>query len=142
MTVGASPNRCSLFAFFPDALSVKVGTTVTFKSGSIDRPHNVGIGEVNYQFGLLGQIDLFPNGPPTRPGEPDAVLRQRSARRRAAHVQRDDHGNGFLATNVVWKSATIQGLAKQTKITFTAPSTFQYMCQIHAEHGRDGERPP
>ena len=101
----------------------------------INEPHNIGIGEVNYQFGLLGQIDLFPNGP-SDPNQVNPMLFYGSdppaAGQRRVHVHRDaNHGNGFLATNVVWKGAAIPGIAKATKITFTAPGTFTYMCQIH-----------
>ena len=41
------------------------------------------------------------------------------------------HGNGFLATDVVWKGSLIPHLAKQTKVTFNSPGTFTYMCEIH-----------
>jgi plastocyanin len=132
VTVGAGPSRFSLFAFYPDALSVKVGTTVTFKSGTINEPHNVGIGEVNYQFGLLGQIDLFPGGPGS-PNQVNPMLFYGSDP--PAGGPRTftglNHGNGFLATNVVWKGTPIPTLAKETKVTFTGPGTYTYMCQIH-----------
>jgi len=132
VTVGAGPSRFSLFAFYPDALSVKVGTTVTFKAGSVNEPHNIGIGEVNYQFGLLGQIDLFPTGP----GSPDQVNPMLFyGSDPPAHGPRTfngtNHGNAFLATNVVWKGSPLPGIAKQTQVTFTAPGTYTYMCQIH-----------
>jgi plastocyanin len=132
VTVGAGPGRFSLFAFYPDALSVKVGTTVTFKSGSINEPHNIGIGEVNYQFGLLGQIDLFPAGPGT-PDQVNPMLFYGSDPPAAGPrtFAGNNHGNGFLATNVVWKGSLIPGIAKQTQVKFTAPGTFTYMCQIH-----------
>jgi plastocyanin len=132
VTVGAGPSRFSLFAFYPDALSVKVGTTVTFKSGTINEPHNIGIGEVNYQFGLLGQIDLFPGGPAS-PNQVNPMLFYGSDP--PAGGPRTftglNHGNGFLATNVVWKGTPIPTLAKETKVTFTGPGTYTYMCQIH-----------
>ena len=63
VTVGEGSARTSLFAFYPSALSVKVGTTVTFRSGSVNEPHNIGIGDLNYQIPHLALIDLFPNGP-------------------------------------------------------------------------------
>ncbi len=134
VTVGAGPSRFSLFAFYPSALSVKVGTTVTFASGSINEPHNIGIGEVNYQFGLLGQIDLFPNGP-SDPNQVNPNLFYGSDPPGAGGVRdftgASSHGNGYLATNVVWKGSTIPGIAKSTKVKFTAPGTYTYMCQIH-----------
>jgi plastocyanin len=134
VTVGAGPRRFSLFAFYPSALSVKVGTTVTFASGSINEPHNIGIGDANYQFGLLGQIDLFPNGP----GDPNQVnpnLIYGSDPPGAGGVRTftgaPSHGNGYLATNVVWKGSLIPGIAKSTKVRFTAPGTYTFICQIH-----------
>jgi plastocyanin len=133
VTVGAGSRRTSLFAFYPSALSVKVGTTVTFRSGSLNEPHNVGIGDVNYQGGLLGQIDLFPNGP-ADPNQVNPNLLYGSDPAVAGvrtFVGAASHGNGYLATNVVWKGATIPGLASETKVKFTGPGTYIYMCQIH-----------
>jgi plastocyanin len=134
VTVGAGPNRFSLFAFYPSALSVKVGTTVTFASGSVNEPHNVGLGDVNYQFGLLAQIDLFPNGP-TDPNQVNPNLIYGSDPPDASGVRdftgASSHGNGYLATNVVWKGSLIPNIARSTKVKFTAPGTYTYMCQIH-----------
>jgi|SRR3954447_1677200 plastocyanin len=137
VTVGAGPSRFSLFAFYPDALSVKVGTTVTFRSGSINEPHNVGIGEPNYQLGvLLPAIDLFPTGP-TSPNQVNPMLFYGSDAPAAGNVRvynntpTPSHGNGFLATDVVWKGSPLPGIAKETKVTFASAGTFTYMCQIH-----------
>jgi plastocyanin len=134
VTVGAQTKRTSLLAFYPSALSVKTGTTVTFRSGSVNEPHNVGIGEVNYQFGLLSQIDLFPTGP-TNPTQVNPNLIYGSdppdAQGVRAFAGAATHGNGYLATNVVIKNSTIPGIPGETKVKFTAPGTFTYMCQIH-----------
>ncbi len=133
VTVGAGSKRTSLFAFYPSALSVKTGTTVTFRSGSVNEPHNIGIGEMNYQFDLLTQIDLFPNGP----ADPNQVNPNLLYGSDAAvggvrtFAGASSHGNGFLATNVVWKNSAIPGIAGETKVKFTAPGTYTYMCQIH-----------
>jgi plastocyanin len=135
VTVGAGSKRTSLFAFYPSALSIKVGTTVTFRSGSINEPHNIGIGDLNYQAPLLQAIDLFPTGPGT-PNQvnpnliygsdaPDATTGVRT------FTGASSHGNGYLATNVVWKAATIPHIASETKVKFTGLGTFTYMCQIH-----------
>jgi plastocyanin len=134
VTVGAGPSRFSLFAFYPDALSVKVGTTVTFKSGSINEPHNVGIGEPNYQLGkLLPAIDLFPTGPGS-PNQVNPMLFYGSDAPAAGNVRTftsASHGNAFLATDVVWKGSPLPGIAKETKVTFNTAGTFTYICEIH-----------
>jgi len=133
VTVGAGSKRTSLFAFYPSALSVKTGTTVTFRSGSVNEPHNIGIGEMNYQLDLLTQIDLFPNGP-ADPNQVNPNLFYGSDAPVAGvrtFAGATSHGNGYLATNVVWKSSTIPGIAGETKVKFTAPGTYTYMCQIH-----------
>jgi plastocyanin len=133
VTVGAGSKRTSLFAFYPSALSIKTGTTVTFRSGSVNEPHSVGIGEMNYQLDLLSQIDLFPNGP----GDPNQVNPNLfyGSDAPVAGVRTfagaSSHGNGYLATNVVWKNSTIPGIAGETKVKFTAPGTYTYICQIH-----------
>ena len=134
VTVGAGSQRTSLFGFYPSALSVKVGTTVTFRSGSVNEPHNIGIGDINYQVPLLQQIDLIPNGP-TDPNQVNPDLFYGSDAPDTTGVRTftgaSSHGNGYLATNVVWKGATIPGIASETKVKFTGLGTFTYMCQIH-----------
>ena len=134
VTVGAGSKRTSLFAFYPAALSVKVGTTVTFRSGSINEAHNIGIGDLNYQVPHLSLIDLFPNGP-ADPNQVNPNLFYGSDAPDGQGVRTfagaTSHGNGYLATNVVWKNAPIPGLASETKVKFTTPGTYTYMCQIH-----------
>jgi plastocyanin len=133
VTVGAGSTRTSLFSFYPSALSVKVGTTVTFRSGSVNEPHNIGIGDINYQIPHLALIDLFPNGP-TDPNQVNPNLFYGSDPPVAGvrtFTGAASHGNGYMATNVVWKSSPIPGIASETKVMFTTPGTYTYMCQIH-----------
>ncbi|MDX6377087.1 MAG: hypothetical protein QOE98_1390, partial [Gaiellaceae bacterium] len=134
VTVGAGSKRTTLFAFYPAALSVKAGTTVTFRSGTINEPHNIGIGDINYQIPHLALIDLFPNGP-TDPNQVNPNLFYGSDPADAQGVRTfagaASHGNGYFATPVVWKNATIPGIPSETKVNFTTPGTFTYMCQIH-----------
>jgi plastocyanin len=133
VTVGAGSRRTSLLAFYPSALSVKLGTTVTFRSGSINEPHNVGIGDINYQTALLTQIDLAPNGP-ADPNQVNPNLFYGSDAPDAQGVRTfagaASHGNGYLATPLVWRGAA-PPVASETKVKFTALGTFTYMCQIH-----------
>ncbi len=133
VTVGAGSTRTALFAFYPAALSVKVGTTVTFRSGSVNEPHNIGIGDINYQIPHLALIDLFPNGP-ADPNQVNPNLFYGSDPPVAGVREFTGaamHGNGYLATNVVEKNSTIPAIASETKVKFTSPGTFTYMCQIH-----------
>ena len=106
VTIGAGSKRTSLFAFYPSALSVKVGTTVTFRSGSINEPHSIGIGDINYQIPHLSLIDLFPNGP-TDPNQVNPNLFYGSDPPDATGVRTftgaASHGNGYFASPVVWK---------------------------------------
>ena len=92
VTVGAGSKRTALFAFYPSALSVQAGTTVTFRSGSVNEPHNIGIGDVNYQIPHLSLIDLVPErAGRSQPGEPQPLLRQRPGGRPGrAHLRRCD----------------------------------------------------
>lgn len=134
VTVGAGSKRTSLFAFYPSALSVKVGTTVTFRSGSVNEPHNIGIGDINYQIPHLSLIDMFPNGP-AGPNQINPNLFYGSDPADGAGVRTftgaTSHGNGYLASPVVLKGSKIPGIGSETKIKFTTPGTFTYMCQIH-----------
>jgi len=134
VTVGAGSKRTSLFAFYPSALSIKAGTTVTFRSGSINEPHNIGIGDINYQIPHLALIDLFPGGP-ADPNQVNPNLFYGSDPADGAGVRTfagaTQHGNGYFATPVVWRNSTIPGIPNETKVKFTTPGTFTYMCQIH-----------
>ena len=83
---------------------------------------------------LADLIDLFPNGP-ADPNQVNPNLLYGSDAPDAQGVRTfagaASHGNGYLASNVVWKNATIPGIKSETKIKFTTPGTFTYMCQIH-----------
>ncbi len=134
VTVGAGSKRTSLFAFYPSALSVKTGTTVTFRSGSVNEPHNIGIGDFNYQIPHLALIDLFPNGPAS-PNQvnPNAIYGSDPADAQGVRTfaGATQHGNGYFASPVVWRNSTIPGIPSETKVKFTSPGTFSYLCQIH-----------
>ena len=144
VTVGAGSTRTSLFAFYPSALSVPVGTTVTFRSGSVNEPHNIGIGDVNYQIPHLSLIDLFPNGP-ADPNQVNPNLFYGSDPPVAGvrtFTGATSHGNGYMATNVVWKNATIPGIAGETKVKFTDGRHVHVHVPDPLQHGRDDQRPP
>jgi plastocyanin len=130
---GGNSRRFSLFAFYPSALSVKVGTTVTFRNQSPNEPHNVGIGDVNYQLGVfLAANDLFPTGPGSPNQVNPALLygTDPAVGGLRTYAGASSHTNGFFATNAVWQNPNAP-LPRETKVRFTAAGTYTYICQIH-----------
>jgi plastocyanin len=132
--IGGGTKRFSLFAFYPSALSVKVGTTITFRLGGPNEVHNVGIGDYNYQAQFIQANDLLPQGP----GSPNQV--------NPAMVYGTDpavngvrtftgntmHGNGFFATPIVDAEPGSPQTAS-VKVTVTAPGTYTMICHVHPQ---------
>ena len=90
MAVGAGTKNYSLFAFYPQALSVKAGTTITFKMGGPNEVHNVGFGPYGVQTAFIHGDRPVPAGAArdAEPGRAGADLRHRSGGERRVHVQR------------------------------------------------------
>jgi plastocyanin len=129
---GGNSRRFSLFAFYPSALSVKVGTTVTFRNASPNEPHSVALGDINVQMAFLALNDLQPTGP-TSPnqlaptfvyGTDPAVGGVRT------YTGNGMHGNGFFSTPLTFHAPGTPFLP-ETKIKFTAAGTYTYICQLH-----------
>ena len=125
----AGPGGVSLFAFAPDALTVAVGTTVTFKMASGDlETHTATTGpgdpekEPTSYLGKLAaslespstdQKAVYPSDLPPAPADLTPTL----------------HGNGF------WNSGALDSnpspLPQQNQVTFAAAGTYTFYCMIH-----------
>jgi plastocyanin len=129
---GGNSKRFTLFGFYPAALSVKVGTVVTFRNGSPNEGHSVGIGDYNYQIPFITATDLFPTGPgsPNQVGPALVYGTDPAVGGVYTYTGAASHGNGFFATSVVTSQSGLP-LPSQVKVRFTAPGTYTYICQIH-----------
>jgi plastocyanin len=87
----------TIFGYFPNKLSVKAGTTVTFVNKSPAEPHNVTFGPKKYIQSLQKKTDLFP-GPPGAPNQVAPFLVYGSEPKGQYRFDGGTHGNGFMAT--------------------------------------------
>jgi plastocyanin len=121
--------EATTFGYFPNKLSVKVGTTVTFVNKSPEEPHNLTFGPKKYILGLQKKTDLLPQGP----GAPNQVapfLIYGSEPKGGYRYDGTNHGNGFFATPVTIGPGPIP-LPHSSSVTFTKPGKFTFFCWIH-----------
>lgn len=125
-----SPTR---LAFEPATLTVKAGTTVTFKEVSKTEIHNVIFGPKAWILAFQKKQDLLPTGP----GAPNQIspllVYGSEAPGKPPVYDGTNHGNGILATplNDNAPGNPPQGLAGSAQVTFTKPGTYGYFCLLH-----------
>jgi plastocyanin len=118
----------SMIAYYPKVLKVKAGTTVTFVNKSPSEVHNVVFGPKKYVEQFQKKTDLFPTGPKS-PNQVTPVLPYATDAKPYTYEGAATHGNGFFATPLT-AGAPI-GLARSSRVKFTAPGTYKYFCWIH-----------
>jgi plastocyanin len=119
----------TLYGFSPAKLTVPVGTTVTFQSATGDgevHTATTGPGDPEKAPGsFLGKLAGSLNSP-----VPDQAALYPSDLTTVAALTPTLHGNGFWNGGVQdGTAATI--LPNSTKVTFSAPGTYQFYCLIH-----------
>ena len=89
--------KISLLGFYPKALTVKAGSTVTFANRSPSEVHNVVFSPPKYaqQFGR--KTDLLPPGPKA-PNQVTPILPYGSDPKPYTYEGKTAHGNGFFST--------------------------------------------
>jgi len=121
VNVGNDKKGVSSLAFFPATKTIKAGESVTFQMpGSSTESHNVAVGPEPYVLsqtiegpnGSLNPFVVYPSDPVLPPLTPTT------------------HGNGYLATGILDTDSKSPFPNKNT-ITFTAPGTYVYYCNIH-----------
>jgi plastocyanin len=123
VSVGSSgPGGVELFTMFPNRMTVKPGTTVTFMMSRDSREdHTASFGPQPYLNTLANQFagPVFPpaGAYPSDPVQP-LVLSPTS------------HGNGFANTGVMDR-VSASPLPPSGRITFTTAGTYHYQCLIH-----------
>jgi plastocyanin len=132
VSVGASgAGGVESFAFYPSNLSVKAGTTVTFRmSSKTFDDHTATTGPGNPETepnSYLGSIEAGFEGP---------VLDARAvypsdAPGSIAALTPTFHGNGFWSSGVMDRSSTTPQVPSSNSVNFSAPGTYQFYCMIH-----------
>jgi plastocyanin len=112
-----------LFAMFPATLTVKPGTTVTFRMSAKSREvHTATFGPVSYLKPLAKSFGPGPGISPIAayPSDPTQPITESTS----------SHGNGFANTGIL-DSDPVTPIGPSSKIDFTTPGTYHYVCLIH-----------
>jgi plastocyanin len=127
VSVGESTaNGVELFTMFPNTLTVNKGTVVTFHMSSHSREtHTATFGPAAY---LKPVAKTFQGGPfisplATYPSDPIQPL----------SLSPSTHGNGFANTGVLDNDPSTKQIEPSSKIDFTTPGTYHYVCLIHPD---------
>jgi plastocyanin len=124
VNVGNDKKGIASLGFFPATKTIKAGESVTFQMpGTSTESHNVAVGPEAYVLGQtlegpggsLNPFVVYPSDPPTGPLPP---------------LTPTTHGNGYESTGLLDTDSKSPFPNKQM-ITFTAPGTYVYYCNIH-----------
>jgi plastocyanin len=136
--MGVGTSRFSVNSFQPAALTVKVGTTVTFLNRSPAERHDVAFGPAGYLKRLVSMTDLLPRKPNDPRNQITPLFPFGTDPPPVYNYDRRNHGNGTLVPGLTdEKVGTCGGcsagvaLPGQTRITFTRPGTYRYVCLLH-----------
>jgi plastocyanin len=135
--MGPEKGGMVLFAFSPQRLAVKPGTTVTFTMPTVAREaHSATFGpgdpsneKVKSYLGDLAATIATPAfaGAASYPSDPPTVT---------ASLSPTLHGNGFWNTGLL-DSVAASPLPSSGKVRFDTPGTYDYYCLIHTNmHGQ------
>ncbi|MGB9185851.1 MAG: plastocyanin/azurin family copper-binding protein [Solirubrobacteraceae bacterium] len=119
----ATPAGTELFAMFPASLTVKAGTTVTFRMSAKSREtHTATFGSVSYLKPLAKSFQGGPTISPIAafPSDPTQPITESTSA----------HGNGFANTGTL-DNDPLTPLGASSKIDFTTPGTYHFVCLIH-----------
>jgi plastocyanin len=124
--------HATILGYLPAKLTVKAGTPVDFVNRSPSEPHNVVFGPKDYLDAWFKQTDLLPVGPgaPNQLTPIDVYGTDPPGPSNSWTYDGKNHGNGFFATPVI---DDVPGgpLAGSSRVVFTAPGTYHYICAIH-----------
>jgi plastocyanin len=128
--VGIGANA-TILGYLPAKITVKAGTPVDFVNRSPSEPHNVTFGPKDYLDAWFKQTDLLPQGPgsPNQLTPIDAFGTDPPGPGDSYTYDGTNHGNGFFATPVIDDQPG--GLPGASRVVFTAPGTYHYICAIH-----------
>jgi plastocyanin len=119
--------KTAILDFLPAVTRVKAGSTVSFVNRSASEVHNVVLGLPKYIRRFGKQTDLFPLGPNAK-NQTTPILVYGSDPKPLT-FEAGIHGNGFFAGPLT--DGTAGGLPAATRITFTSPGRYRFICFIH-----------
>jgi plastocyanin len=125
-------DKATVFAFLPNKLTVKAGTTVDVIERSSSEVHNMVFGPKDYVEKFAKDTDLIPTGPGS-PNQLTPVLIYGTDPPGAGGGYTYDgasHGNGFFVTPVIDDSSATP-IGNTSRVTFTKAGTYHYFCAIH-----------
>jgi plastocyanin len=115
-----------------------VGQTVTWANRSPGEEHDVAFGPAAYLRSLVARTDFAPGGKSTRNQVSPFLVYGSDPPRSYVHDGRN-HGNGTLIGALTDdRPGTCYGCSRglalpgRTRITFTRPGTYRYVCLLHA----------
>ena len=112
-----------LYAMFPASLTVNRGTTVTFRMSShSEEIHTATFGPIGYLKQLGKSFQSLSFSPiATYASDPTQPLT----------LAPTSHGNGFANTGVLDSDPSTTQIGPSSKIDFTTPGTYHYVCLVH-----------
>jgi plastocyanin len=124
--------NATILGYLPNKITVKAGTGIDFVNRSPSEPHNVTFGPKAYLEQWFKTTDLLPAGPgaPNQLTPIDAYGTDPPDANGDWSYDGTAHGNGFYATPVI-DDQPGGPLANVTKVVFTKPGTYHYICAIH-----------
>jgi plastocyanin len=129
-TVYAGVGRdTTILNFYPQVLTVKAGTKVTFKNMAPEEVHNIAFGPKAYLLGFQKKTDFLPAGPNSK-NQVTPVFPYGTDPKGTSTFDGANHGNGFFQTQLIAGSSKVP-LPRAASITFTKPGTYHYICFLH-----------
>jgi plastocyanin len=126
----------SLLATRPAALTVPVGSTLTFRTDSTTERHNVAAGPAEFIERYLAEQLVFPITPLDRNRYPGDLVY--GTERADVHgptgpfpYDGANHGNGFISLAATDASPRTAALGREQRITFTAAGRYTLYCLLH-----------
>jgi plastocyanin len=119
----------TVLGYFPQTLTVKAGTTVTYTNKSSTEVHNLVFGPKKYILGMEKKTDLLPTGPKA-PNQVSPFLIYGSEPKGQYSYDGTNHGNGYFVTPLTIGNKAVP-LPQTWKVTYTKPGTYKFFCWIH-----------
>ena len=133
---GNDTKEVSLFRFFPEDVSVKVGETVKWtQTSGRNEIHTITFGPQDY-LKTIGESFVAPDpasppgGPPTLVVNPLVVYASEPPTAGVPSYDGTNHGNGFLNSGIL-DDDSASPFGKQFEVRFTKAGTWGYLCIVH-----------
>jgi plastocyanin len=126
--LGNAKDRYSVFRFTPKPLSIKRGTTVTWKNQDPFEIHTV-------TFLSGGKLPEFIMVQPQKQGPPKFLINPKVA---APTPQKSYAGMGYVNSGIIFSPGTPGNPPTSYSLTFTKAGTYQYTCIVHDALGMRG----